>query len=239
MTSPKTSAAPTAVVTGASQGLGYELSRALAERGWHLVVDARTPDAIHSAAERFGPGATAIAGDVTDPAHRTAIRDAVRSAGRLDLLVNNASTIGVSPMPRLAEADPSTLRQIYETNVIAPLALTRALLPYLLDARGTVVNISSDAAVETYEGWGGYGPSKSALDHATAILAEEQPTIAAYAFDPGDMRTALHQAAFPDEDISDRPLPESVVPALLRLVETRPTGRRLGVTDLAEPQGAA
>lgn len=239
MTSQNTAAKPTAVVTGASQGLGYELSRALAERGWRLVVDARTPEALSRAARRFGPDATAVAGDVSDPAHRAAIRDAVGRAGRLDLLVNNASTIGTSPMPRLADAETSTLRQIYETNVIAPLALTRALLPYLLDARGTVVNISSDAAVEPYEGWGGYGPSKAALDHATAILAQEQPTVAAYSFDPGDMRTALHQAAFPDEDISDRPPPASVVPALLRLVETRPDGRRLTVADLTEPQGVA
>lgn len=230
---------PTAVITGASKGLGYALARALAGDGWHLVVDARTAGELAAAVRPLGSGVTAIAGDVTDPSHRARIREAVDSAGRLDLLVNNASTLGASPMPSLAEADPVTLRRVYETNVIAPLSLIRELLPYLRAAGGTVIDVSSDAAVEPYEGWGGYGPSKAALDHATAILAAEEPAIAAYAFDPGDMRTDLHQAAFPDDDISDRPLPATVVPAVLRLIAARPAGHRFTAESLAEPRGAA
>ncbi|MGH3359978.1 MAG: SDR family oxidoreductase, partial [Nocardioidaceae bacterium] len=145
---------PTAVITGASKGLGYQLARALSMQGWRLVVDARSADALREATDHLGADVTAIAGDVTDPAHRADVRDLIDAFGRLDLLVNNASTIGMSPMPTLADAQVSTLRTIYETNVIAPLALTRTLLPYLLTAGGTVVNISSDAAVEPYEGWG-------------------------------------------------------------------------------------
>ncbi|UYM06603.1 SDR family NAD(P)-dependent oxidoreductase [Solicola gregarius] len=229
----------TAVVTGASQGLGYELAGALVARGWQVIVDARTPGPLDEATGAWGGSATAIAGDVNEPAHRRRLVDAVRNAGRLDLLVNNASTIGASPMPTLAEIDVATLRTVYDTNVIAPLSLTRAVLPYLVEARGIVVNISSDAAVEPYEGWGGYGPSKAALDHATAILAQEQPEIRAYAFDPGDMRTALHQAAFPDDDISDRPEAATVVPALLRLVDERPGSARVTAADLAGARGVA
>ena len=229
----------TALVTGASKGLGYALASALVNRGWHVIVDARTPAALDEAARSWGSAATAIPGDVAEPRHRRSLREAVRTAGRLDLLVNNASTIGGSPMPSLADIDVETLRTIYETNVIAPLSLTRALLPYLSDSNGIVVNVSSDAAVEPYAGWGGYGPAKAALDHATAIFAQEQPDIAAYAFDPGDMRTALHQAAFPDDDISDRPEPATVVPALLRLIDERPDALRVRVSDLAESRGAA
>ena len=229
----------TALVTGASQGLGYELASALVARGWHVIVDARTPGPLADAAAQLGERATAVAGDITEPAHRRRLIDAVRNAGRLDLLVNNASTIGASPMPPLADIDVATLRSVYDTNVIAPLALVRATLPYLVDVGGAVINISSDAAVEPYEGWGGYGPSKAALDHATAILAAERPGIGAYAFDPGDMRTALHQAAFPDEDISDRPEASTVVPAILRIIDERPASGRLTVADLVESEGAA
>ncbi|UPK74352.1 SDR family oxidoreductase [Nocardioidaceae bacterium SCSIO 66511] len=229
----------TALVTGASQGLGYELASALVARGWHVIVDARTPARLNEAAAQLGSRTTAIAGDVNEPAHRRRLVDAVRDAGRLDLLVNNASTIGASPMPALADIDVATLRQVYDTNVIAPLSLIRATLPYLTETQGIVVNISSDAAVEPYEGWGGYGPSKAALDHATAILARERPEIRAYAFDPGDMRTALHQAAFPDDDISDRPEPATVVPAVLHLVDDRPPSGRVTAADLADRVGAA
>ena len=229
----------TALVTGASQGLGYALASALVDRGWRVIVDARTSARLDEATEFWGAAATAVPGDIAEPGHRRSLREAVRSVGRLDLLVNNASTLGTSPMPALADIDVDTLRAIYDTNVIAPLSLTRALLPYLVESNGVVVNISSDAAVEPYEGWGGYGPSKAALDHATAILAEEQPQISAYAFDPGDMRTALHQAAFPDDDISDRPEPATVVPALLRLIDERPAARRLSAADLADSRGAA
>lgn len=229
----------TAVVTGASAGLGYALASALVDGGWHVIITGRTTATLDDASAALGDGVTPVRGDVAEPGHRRALREAVRTAGRLDLLVNNASTIGASPMPALADIDVETLRAIYDTNVIAPLSLTRALLPYLLDSEGIVVNVSSDAGVEPYAGWGGYGPSKAALDHATAILAAEQPDIAAYAFDPGDMRTALHQAAFPDDDISDRPEPATVVPALLRLIDERPGVRRVRATELAQPQGVA
>lgn len=229
----------TALVTGASQGLGYALASALVSRGWRVIVDARTSTALDQAAGHWGSAATAIPGDVAEPRHRRSLREAVRTAGRLDLLVNNASTIGESPMPAIADLDVATLRTIYDTNVIAPLSLTRTLLPYLADSNGVVINVSSDAAVEPYAGWGGYGPSKAALDHATAILAQEQPDITAYAFDPGDMRTALHQAAFPDEDISDRPEAATAVPALLRLIDERPDTVRVRASDLAESRGAA
>jgi NAD(P)-dependent dehydrogenase (short-subunit alcohol dehydrogenase family) len=209
---------PLAVITGASRGLGRALARALHDEGWSLVLDARAGAALQAAAP---PGATTVVGDVTDPAHRTALAAAVAEHGHLDLLVNNASHLGPSPQPALADYPLEELRRVYEVDVLAPLALTQALLPYLT---GAVVNVSSDAAVEAYEGWGGYGSAKAALDHATAVLARELPDLRVYAFDPGDMRTQLHQEAFPGEDISDRPLPESVVPAFFALLQ-QPSGR--------------
>ncbi len=218
---------PVALVTGGSRGLGLALARALDRRGWRLVLDARHPGGL---AEHL-PDAVVVAGDVTDPLHRDALAAAVETAGRLDLLVNNASDLGPSPLPRLAAIDADALRRLYETNVIAPVALTALLLPALRAAGGTVLDVSSDAAVEAYEGWGGYGPSKAALDHTAAILAAEEPALRVYAVDPGDMRTAMHQAAFPDEDISDRPEPETVVPALLRLLEERPPSGRHRAAD--------
>jgi NAD(P)-dependent dehydrogenase (short-subunit alcohol dehydrogenase family) len=175
----------------------------------------------------------AVAGDVTDPSHREALTAAVEVLGRVDLLVNNASELGPSPLPALDEYSLHALRRVYETNVIAPLALTQLLLPALVAASGTVVNISSDAAVEAYEGWGGYGSSKAALDQLGRVLAAEQPALRVYGFDPGDMRTDMHQRAFPGEDISDRPEPESVVPALLRLLDERPPSGRYRALDFA------
>ncbi len=209
----------TALITGASKGLGLALARSLAADGWTLVLDARDATLLHANAPA---GALVVPGDVTDPSHRDALKAAV--PGNLDLLVNNASTIGSSPMPGLQELELDELRRVYEVNVVAPLALMQLLRPT------TVVNVSSDAAVEPYEGWGGYGSSKAALDHLTAIFAAENPQLRVLSFDPGDMRTDLHQAAFPGEDISDRPLPETVVPAFLRLLE-RPSGR-YRATDL-------
>ena len=209
---------PLAVVTGASRGLGHALARALHDEGWDLIVDARDADALLASTPA---GATALAGDVSDPAHRAALVAAVAAHGHLDLLVNNASALGPSPLPSLADYPLDALRQVYEVDVIAPLALVQALLPYLT---GAVVNISSDAASEAYEGWGGYGSAKAALDHLTAVLAVEQPDLRFYALDPGDMRTQMQQDAFPGEDISDRPLPETVVPAFFALLE-RPSGR--------------
>jgi NAD(P)-dependent dehydrogenase (short-subunit alcohol dehydrogenase family) len=178
------------------------------------------------------PAATWVAGDVTDPAHRAALRGAVGAAGRLDLLVNNASDLGPSPLPPLAGYPLDALRGVYETNVVAPLALIQLFLPDLRDSRGTILNVSSDAAVEAYEGWGGYGSAKAALDQLSAVLAAEEPDLRVYAADPGDMRTAMHQAAFPGEDISDRPEPETVVPALLQLLDQRPPSGRLRAAAL-------
>ncbi len=236
---PVSTSQPTALVTGAGRGLGLALARALLAGGWSVVADARR--AGHLAAAL--PGAVVVPGDVTDPAHRDALASAVRGLARtggprtgeqsLDLLVNNASDLGPSPLPRLADVPLAAARRVYEVNVLAPLALTQLFLPLLRAAGGTVLNISSDAAVEAYEGWGAYGSSKAALDQLTAVLAAEEPDLAVYAVDPGDMRTEMHQAAFPGEDISDRPEPASVVPALLRLVATRPPSGRVHAADLA------
>ena len=219
---PVSSAQPTALVTGAGRGLGRALARAQLSGGWSVVADARR--AGHLAAAL--PGAVVVPGDVTDPAHRDALASAVRGLGRLDLLVNNASDLGPSPLPRLADVPLAAASRVLEVNVLAPLALTQLFLPLLRASRGTVMNISSDAAVEAYEGWGAYGSSKAALDQLTAVLAAEEPDLAVYAVDPGDLRTAMHQAAFPGEDISDRPEPATVVPAYLELIlSDRPSGR--------------
>jgi NAD(P)-dependent dehydrogenase (short-subunit alcohol dehydrogenase family) len=223
---------PIALITGASAGLGLATARALAVRGWTLIIDARGEAALHRAAAEL-PGAIAIAGDVADPAHRQELADAVEKAGGLDLLVNNASYLGPSPQPALADYPLDVLERVYQVGVFAPLALTQLLLPRLVASGGTVVNISSDAAVEAYEGWGGYGSAKAALDHLTAVLAVEQPTLRGYAFDPGDMRTDMHQQAFPGEDISDRPEPETVVPKLLTLIEQQPASGRYRASEVA------
>ena len=215
---------PVAVITGASRGLGAALAHALDTRGWDLVVDARDADALAAAVGTST--AHAVPGDVTDPAHRQALVDAAARLGGTDLLVNNASTLGASPMPRLADLTHDVLDDVLLTNVVAPHALTRVLLPQLVARRGTVLNITSDASVEPYEGWGAYGASKAALDHLTRILAAEQPGLRVYAVDPGDMRTTMHQDAFPGEDISDRPEPATVVPHLLALLDGHlPSGR--------------
>lgn len=228
----KQTSQPTALITGASKGLGRALATGLATRGWRLVVDARNSTALSAAAAGL-PGAVAIRGDVTDPGHRAALAAAVDRLGRLDLLVNNASDLGPSPLPMLAGFPLDALRAVYETDVVAPLALTQLLLPALRAAGGTVVNVSSDAAVEAYPGWGGYGSAKAALDHVGAVLAAEEQDIRVYAVDPGDMRTDMHQAAFPGEDISDRPTPETVVPALLRLLDARPESGRYRASEWA------
>ena len=216
-----------AVITGASLGLGRALAHALAETGWSLVLDARHPDPLaHATADLPGGPHRVIAGDVTDPAHRADLVAAADALGGADLLVNNASTLGHSPLPPFADLDPATYARILEVDVVAPMALAAALLPQLRSRTGRVLNISSDAAVEAYETWGGYGSAKAALDHASRVLAAEEPGLRVYAVDPGDMRTRMQQDAFPDEDISDRPAPETVVPALLRLVSgDLPSGR--------------
>ena len=219
---------PLALVTGASRGLGLAVATALAGRGWALILDARNDGDLTRAADSFA--AQLIPGDVTDPMHRAELVAAVAAHGRLDLLVNNASHLGPG-LVRLGDYPLDQLRRVFEVDVLAPLALTQALLPALRDG-GVVIDVSSDAAVMAYEGWGGYGAAKAALDQLSAVLAVEEPTVSVYAFDPGDMRTAMHQEAFPGKDISDRPLPESVVPALLRLLDERPPSGRLRAADL-------
>ena len=220
-----------ALITGASRGFGAALADELNARGWTLIVDARHEDALAEAAERW-QNAFAIAGDISEPAHRDELARAVHRLGRLDVLVNNASLLGPSPQPTLDRYPIGVFASVYDVNVFAPLALTQLVLPELKASGGIVVNVTSDAGVEPYEGWGGYGSSKAALDQLTAILGAENPTIAAYAFDPGDMRTQMHQDAFPGEDISDRPEPETIVPALLQLIETRPKSGRYRAADL-------
>jgi NADP-dependent 3-hydroxy acid dehydrogenase YdfG len=225
---------PVAIVTGAARGFGRAVTAALLDRGWTVVGDARRAHEIESTARALNSTRLiTLPGDVTDAAHRAALVSTATDAGRLRLLVNNASRLGPSPQPALAQYDAGELWAVYHTNVFAPLALIQAVLPALTDNAGVIVNLTSDAAVEPYPGWGGYGSSKAALDQLSAILAAEIPAVPVYAFDPGDMRTEMHQAAFPGEDISDRAAPESVVPALLRLLDLRPVAGRYRAADLA------
>ena len=219
---------PVALITGASKGLGRALARRLADGGWDLVLDARGAAALAAVASDLGGRARVVAlpGDVADEAHRAALVEAARRLGGLDALVNNASELGPSPQPRLADYPPDVLERVYRVNVVAPLALARLALPLLRRRGGRIVNVSSDAAVEAYEGWGGYGSSKAALDHATRVLAAEEPGLRVYAVDPGDMNTEMQQRAFPGEDVSDRPPPEASVPGLLELLTgDHPSGR--------------
>jgi NAD(P)-dependent dehydrogenase (short-subunit alcohol dehydrogenase family) len=221
---------PVGIVTGASRGLGLALARALDERGWRLIVDARGGDALAEATAGLS-GVTAIAGDVADPEHRRALVDA--AGDRVDLVVNNASLLGPSPQPELAEYPLDTLREVYEANVLAPLALVQLALPRMGEG-AAIIDITSDAGVEPYEGWGGYGSSKAALEQLTAILAAEHPALRIYWVDPGDMRTQMHQDAFPGEDISDRPPPEESVPGLMALIEGSLPSGRYRASELAE-----
>jgi NAD(P)-dependent dehydrogenase (short-subunit alcohol dehydrogenase family) len=228
---------PVAIVTGASRGFGKAVTAALLDRGWAVVGDARRSTELKTTAAELDSGRLiALPGDVTEASHRDALVAAAIEAGPLRLLVNNASRLGPSPQPALAEYPLSELWAVYQTNVFAPLALIQAALPELTANGGVIINLSSDAAVEPYPGWGGYGSSKAALDQLSAVLATETgeaPAVPVYAFDPGDMRTEMHQAAFPGEDISDRAEPEAVVPALLRLLDTRPAVGRYRAADLA------
>jgi len=225
---------PVALITGGSAGLGRALARALAAQDWRVVVDGRDAERLAAVA---GPGIVAVAGDVTSEDHRGALEVAVEDLGGLDLLVHNASVLGPSGhatwLPRLADVTTGDLRDVWSTNVAAPLALTTSLLPMLVASRGVLVSVSSDAAVDHYPGWGLYGAAKAALDHLTLGFGAENPEVSAYAVDPGDMRTRMHQDAFPGEDISDRPLPESVVPHLLALLESRPPSGRYRAVEIA------
>lgn len=218
---------PTALITGASRGLGLALARALAQQSWRLIIDARGAAALEAAAHELAQQThvVAIPGDITDPEHRQALAAAAAQAGGLDAVVNNASTLGPSPRPELLDYPLDALELLYCTNVVAPLGLIQALRP-MLKPGARMLNISSDAGVEPYAGWGGYGSSKAALDQLTAILAAERPDLRVYAVDPGDMQTQMHQEAFPGEDISDRPPPEASVPGLLALLfGQHPSGR--------------
>ena len=244
MTSSKTQPARTALITGASRGLGLALAHGLAAAGYTLVVDARDAAALDKAVTGLEPGTLVhtLPGDITDPGHRAALCDAVASLGGLDLLVNNAGTLGAHPLPALAEYPLDELRATVEANLVAPLALTQLLLPTLRERGGAVLNITSDAAVEAYAGWGGYGAVKAALEQASNVLAAEENTVRVWWVDPGDIRTRMHQDAFPGEDISDRPLPEAVVPGFVRLITERLPSGRYRAADLVPvttvPDGA-
>ncbi len=219
-----------AVITGGSRGLGRALARELASRGWSLVIDGRDVSRLDEVAAElrsaYGADVVAIPGDVADVTHRDAVVAAAEERGGVDVLVNNASELGPSPLPALDSLSIDAFARVLEVNVVAPLALVQRALPSLLARSGRIVNVSSDAAVEAYRGWGAYGSSKAALEQLTSVLAVEHPDLRVYSVDPGDMRTDMHQAAFPGEDISDRPMPEESVPGLLALIEgDLPSGR--------------
>jgi NAD(P)-dependent dehydrogenase (short-subunit alcohol dehydrogenase family) len=213
----------TAIVTGGSRGLGLALVRALAGTGWRVVTDARDGDALRDAVAGLGDAVFAVPGDITDAAHRAELVAA--AGGPIHLLVNNAGGLGPTPLPGLADYPLDELTALFTVNVVAPLGLIQAALPKLApDA--VIVDITSDASVEAYEGWGGYGATKAALDHLGRVLAVERPDLRVITVDPGDMRTQMHQDAFPGEDISDRPPPEQSVPGILALIDSdRPSGR--------------
>jgi len=217
------------IITGASRGLGLALATALSERGWRLIVDARDGEALERAIAGL-PGVVGLAGDVADPEHRRRLLEA--AGGPIDLLVNNASTLGPTPLPELVSYPLEELRRVFELNVLAPLALFQLVLPHLTDG-ARIVNVTSDAAVEAYETWGGYGSSKAALAQISAVLAAEHPRLRVYAVDPGDMRTQMQQDAFSGEDISDRPLPEESVPGFLALIEGDELSGSYRARDLA------
>ncbi|WP_327595558.1 SDR family NAD(P)-dependent oxidoreductase [Streptomyces chartreusis] len=229
---------PVAIITGASKGLGRALAEALAARGWDLVLDARTPEVLEETAsalrDAHGTHVTAVPGDVTDAGHRAALVAAAWRLGGVDLLVSNASALGAEPLLRLDALPPAGLRRALEVNVVAALGLVQEALPLLRAAgTGAVITVSSDAAAEAYETWGGYGASKAALDHLAAVLGEEEPGLRVWAVDPGDMATDLYAAAVPDDD-GPRPAPASVVPAFLRLLDERPASGRYGAPALLE-----
>ena len=218
---------PVAIITGASRGLGLALAHGLSDAGWSLVLDARGAEDLRAAADELEGLVRAIPGDITDPEHRAELVAAADELGGLDLLVNNAGVLGPSPLPALADFPLDRLREVYEVNVLAQLALTQQALPALLAREGAVVFVTSDAAVEPYPGWGGYGSAKAALEQVARVLAVEVPALRVWVVDPGDLRTRMHQDAFPGEDISDRQLPEAVVPAYVKLVTERPESGRV------------
>jgi NAD(P)-dependent dehydrogenase (short-subunit alcohol dehydrogenase family) len=223
----------TAIITGGSRGLGRALAEGLAADGWRVVIDGRDADAVHEAAAAIGPAVVPVPGDVTDAGHRLdLVAAAARLGERLDLLVNNASLLGPSPLPPLRRHPLDVLVELFRVNVVAPLGLVQVALPLLVASAGAVLNVTSDAAVEAYDGWGGYGSSKAALEQLSHVLAGEEQAIRVWWFDPGDMRTQMHQEAFPGEDISDRPEPQAVVPAMRLLLHERPPSGRVLAADL-------
>ncbi|RFU42386.1 SDR family NAD(P)-dependent oxidoreductase [Actinomadura logoneensis] len=229
----------TALITGASRGLGRALAAALARDGWTVVVDARSADALAEAAAAIGPHAVPVPGDVADPAHRADLLRAVAAAGGIDLLVNNAGTLGTTPLPRLADQPLDDLEAAFRTNVVAPLALVQTFLPELRERRGAILNISSDAAVEDYPTWGGYGATKAALEQLSHVLAAEEPDVAVWWVDPGEMRTDMLRASGEDADAA--PPPEEAAAALLGLIAERgPSGRhRVAELGARIPEGTA
>ncbi len=226
----------TAIITGGSKGLGRALAADLVRTGWDVIIDGRHGGEVRRTAAQIG--AIPVGGDVTAPGHRRELIDAARRTGRLDVLVNNASALGPTPLPALRAYDLGDLRLVFETNVVAPLALVQLALPLLAEYEGAVVNVTSDAAVEAYEGWGGYGMSKAALEQLSNVLMVEEAVTRVWWFDPGDMRTDMHQRAFPGQDISDRPGPGTVAPLLRRLIEQRPPSGRVRASDLLQAPGA-
>lgn len=227
-----------ALITGASKGLGYALAESLARKGWNLLIDARNTKQLFSIKKNLAQftNVISISGDVRDEIHLLQLEEALKTnQWKLDLVVNNASALGMSPMPALLDHSIDDLHIIFHTNMIAPVSILQKVKPYL-EPNAIIINISSDAGVEAYENWGAYGGSKAGLDHITTILAKENPAWRFYAFDPGDMRTEMHQAAFPGDDISDRPLPsEHAVPAIIKLIENKfPNGRYTASSILKE-----
>ncbi|MFF5209970.1 SDR family NAD(P)-dependent oxidoreductase [Streptosporangium sp. NPDC000396] len=215
----------TALITGASRGLGLALARSLAADGWRLILTARSADALEPVADELG--ALALAGDVTDPAHRDRLARAVQDQGGLDLLVNNASGLGAVPLPPLAGYPLDALEDLFRSNVLAPLALIQAALPGLRERHGAIINISSDAAVEAYEGWGGYGATKAALEQLSNVLAVEEPGVPVWWVDPGEMNTTMLADAVGAEEAASAAAPETVVPTLRRLIAERPASGRV------------
>jgi NAD(P)-dependent dehydrogenase (short-subunit alcohol dehydrogenase family) len=230
-----------AVITGASRGFGRAVAQSLASDGWRLVLDGRDAETLERAADDLrsvhGAEVIAVIGDVSDASHRSAVAAAAASLGRLDLLVNNASTLGASPLPLLAEYPLDELERAFRVNVAAPLGLIQLALPMLAPG-ARIINVSSDAAVEAYEGWGGYGASKAAFDQLTNVLAAEHEDVRIYAVDPGDMNTQMQQEAYPGEDVSDRPPPAESIPGLLTLIEGELPSGRYAARELALPAHA-
>jgi NAD(P)-dependent dehydrogenase (short-subunit alcohol dehydrogenase family) len=231
--------ARTALITGASQGLGLAIARQLARDGWSLVIDARRADRLKAATDELTTLTTsanrieAIVGDITDDTHRSAMAEAARSFGNVQLVINNASTLGASPLPELTALAAQPLQRLFDVNVVAPVALV-AQLHNDLASGATIVNISSDAAIGSYETWGGYGASKAALDHISRTLAAENPQWRVLSVDPGDLRTEMHADAFPGEDISDRPTPDTVIPAFMRVLDSQAGSGRYQLSDITE-----